>query len=209
MNSGCSLHNAQLMEITDTTLKDDINNSIVGLYPDRFKAIHRVILTLAGKDYVLNGYLFVDRPKREIKLIAQNDLGGILFDVHFIENVEKKILINVNTIKKDWIEKSVLRDIKMLYLKKPFPSPALFSDQHQHLIVSEKDGQITEALIYKPVNKPGQYRLIEIRHLKNGRCIYTVNFKYGTGDSVLYPEIIIIKDTEMRYDLQINVQYFM
>ena len=39
-------------EIIHKKQKDDIFNSLNGLYPDRFKAMHRVILTLSGKDYV-------------------------------------------------------------------------------------------------------------------------------------------------------------
>ncbi|MDA3915354.1 MAG: hypothetical protein PF690_00070 [Deltaproteobacteria bacterium] len=209
MGSGCSLHKIQQMEIIDLKLKNDINNNITDLYPDRFKAIHRVILTLAEKNYVLNGYLFIDRPRREIKLIAQNDLGGIVFDVHFIKNVEKTIHVNVNTIKQKWIENSVLRDLEILYLTESLVSPTLFSDQHGNLILSQKDSQITQEFIYKQIHKPVQYRLKEIRHWKNGQCIYIVNFKYGTVSNNLYPEVILIKDTKMKYNLQINVRYFM
>ncbi|MBU1341831.1 MAG: hypothetical protein KKE44_19990 [Proteobacteria bacterium] len=157
----------------------------------------------------MNGYLSVDRPNREINLIAQNDLGGIIFDVHFIKNVETSIRITANMIKKKWLETSVLRDLETIYLKEPFSSPTLFSDQHGALILSEKQGQITHELIYKKINSPEYYQLAEIRHLKNRRCIYAVNLKYGSAHNNLYPEIIFVRDTKMNYTLQITVQYFM
>lgn len=209
ISSGCSVHKSRRIEIGDTNLKNDINCSITGLYPDKFKAIHRVILTLAERSYVLNGYLSVDRLNREIKLIAQNELGGIVFDVDLIENGEKKIHTNINAIKKQWLEKSVLRDLETLYLAKPFFSPALFSDQHENFILSQKEGRITREYWYKQFQISEQYQLNEIRHLKNGHSIYTVKFKYAADNDMGYPEIIIIKDITMRYNLQINVQYLM
>ncbi|MCD4677915.1 MAG: hypothetical protein K8S18_18255 [Desulfobacula sp.] len=207
--SGCSLHKTQYIQITHQKLKNDINKSITSLYPDRFKALHRVILTLSGKNYVLDGYLFIDRPNREIKLIAQNDLGGIIFDIHFIKNIKKTININANMLKKNWLEKTVLRDLETLYLKEPFPSPTLFSDEHGNLILSEKQGQITQELIYKQINRPIKYRLNKIRYLKNKKSIYTVNLEYGTNPDNLYPEQILIKDAKMKYNLQITIRYFM
>jgi len=208
MGSGCTLHKIRSIEINDLTLKNEINQSITDAYPDRFKAIHRVILTIAGKNYVLNGYLFVDRPGREIKLTAQNDLGGIIFDLHFIKNLKKKINVNVNMIKQEWLENSVLRDLEILYLAKPFVSPLLFSDQNDNFILSKEDGQITQQFIYKQIQKPLKYRLMKIRHMKNGKCVYMADFKYGTAADNLYPDVIIIKDTKMEYNLQINVRYF-
>lgn len=209
MGSGCSLDKTRYKEITQPKLKDEINKNITNLYPDRFKAIHHVILTLSGKDYVLDGYLFIDRVSREIKLIAQNDLGGIIFEVHYIKNIKKMIHINVNTLKKEWLEKSVLRDLEILYLKEPFPSPTLFYDQHENLVLSQKEGQITQEFFYRQINRQVKYRLNGIRHLANGKCVYTISLKYSTVSNNPYPEFILIKDTKMKYKLQINVRYFM
>ena len=210
IGSGCSFNKtqpSQYLEITNQKFKDDINKNITSLYPDRFKAIHRVILTFLEKEYVLDGYLFVDRPSREVKLIAQNDLGGIIFDVHFIKNVEKTIHSNISMLGEKRLEKSVLRDLETLYLEEPFPSPTLFSDQHKNFVLSQKEGPITKELIYKQINGHVRYRLNEIRHLENKKCVYTISLKYGTGSNNLYPEFIVIQDISMKYKLQINVRY--
>ena len=207
-SAGCSLYETRGIVITNPELKDGINNSIINLYPDKFKAVHHVILTLSGKDYVLDGYLLVNRTRREIKLIAQNDLGGIIFNLHFIENSKKTIDINADMLKKNWLEKTVLRDLETLYLKEPFPSPTLFSDQHKNFVLSQKNGPVTQELIYKRINKQDRYQLNEIRHLKNKKCIYSVSLKYGNSSNNLYPEFILIKDAKMKYKLQINVLYF-
>ncbi|MBU8910857.1 MAG: hypothetical protein KOO65_06270, partial [Desulfobacterales bacterium] len=197
ISSGCSLYKTRNMVTNHPKLKTVINKSITNLYPDRFKAIHHVILTLSGKDYVLDGYLFIDRANREIKLIAQNDLGGIIFEIHYIKNIKKTISINTNTLKKNWLEKSVLRDLEMLYLKEPFPSPTLFYDQQENLVLSQKEGRITRELLYKQINSQAKYRLKEIRHMANEKCFYTISLKYGTVSDNPYPEFILIKDTKM------------
>ncbi len=209
MVSGCSLAKTRYMEAAHPKLKNEINKSITNLYPGRFKAIHHVILTLSGKDYVLNGYLFIDRTSREVKLIAQNDLGGIIFEVHYIKNIKKMIRTTVTTLKKEGLEKSVLRDLKILYLKEPFPSPTLFYDQHGTLVLSQKNDRLTQEFLYKQINRQEKYRLNEIRHLVNGKCVYTIALKYNTVSNNPYPEFILIQDTKMKYKLQINVQYFM
>jgi len=207
VGSGCNSHKTRLIEINDHTLKNKINQSIIDAYPDRFKAIHRVILTLAGKNYILNGYLFVDRPGNVIKLIAQNDLGGIIFDLHFIKNLKKKINININTIKLEWLENTVLRDLEILYLVNTFESPILFSDQNDNLILSQKEGQITQEFMYKKRHNSLNYRLMKIRHMEKGKYVYEADFKYGTIVDNLYPSIIVINDKKMKYNLKINVRY--
>lgn len=207
--TGCSLKEIPYQEIIHKKQKDTILNSINGLYPDRFKAIHRVILTISGKDYVLNGFLSVNRPNREFTLIAQNDLGGIIFDVHYIENIEQQIHNNLKSIKNEWLRKSLLRDLKALYLLKACSSDTLFSDQQGNFVVSREQGTLTEELIFKPVEEQARYQLNGIRHLKNGRSVYQIDFEYGTQDNIYYPEFILIKDTKMRYSLRINIQYFM
>ena len=209
MGSGCSLDKTQYIEVIHPNLKNELNKNITNLYPEKFKAIHHVILTLSGKDYVLDGYLYIDRANREIKLIAQNDLGGIIFEVHYIKNIKNLIRINANTLKKKWLEKSVLRDLEILYLKEPFPSPTLFYDEHENLVLSQKKGGITQEFLYEQINRPVKYRIAGIRHLENKKCVYTIGLKYNTASNNPYPEFILIQDTKMKYKLQINVQYFM
>lgn len=206
--TGCSLKKTPYQEIIHKKQKDTILNSINGLYPDRFKAIHRVILTLSGKDYVLNGYLSVNRPNRELKLIAQNDLGGIIFDVHYIENIEQQIHNNLKLIKNEWLRKSLLRDLKTLYLLESCSSDTLFLDQLGNFILSREQGILTEELVFKSFKEQPRYRLYKIRHLKSRKLVYQVDFEYGTKGNILYPEFIFIKDTKMRYSLRINIQYF-
>ncbi|MCF6248084.1 MAG: hypothetical protein L3J69_12085 [Desulfobacula sp.] len=208
-NSGCSVKGDHYQEITHQKQKKDILNTVADLYPDQFKAMHRVILTLSGKDYVLNGYLSVNRLNRELKLIAQNDLGGIVFDVHYIENIKNKIHNNIRLIKNEWLEKSLLRDLKTLYLLEPHLSDTVFADRRGRFILSRKEGLVTKKMIFRPIKKQAQYRLREIIHLKNGKRIYFINFEYGKQGENSYPEFIFIKDTRMRYSLKIYVQYFM
>jgi hypothetical protein len=207
--TGCSLKETPDQEIVYKKQKNTILKSINDLYPDRFKAIHRVILTFSKKNYVLNGYLSVNRSNREIRLIVQNDLGGIIFDVYYIENTVQQIHNNLKLIKNEWLRQSLLRDIKTLYLLKSCSSETLFLDQQGNFILSREQGMLTEELIFKPVKAQTRYQLHGIRHLKNGKPVYKVDFEYGTNGESYYPEFILIKDTKMRYSLRINIQYLM
>lgn len=205
---GCSMKNPQPQEVILENQRNDINNSVADLYPDSFKAVHRVILTLFGSDYVLNGYLSVNRPNREFKLIAQNDLGGIVFDIHYIENKKQQIQNNLKSIKNEWLVKSLLRDLKNIYLLTSFPSDKMFINQHEDIILSQKQGSLTRELIFK-LKKKMRYRLCEIRHLNNREIVYWVNLEYGTKAGASYPEIILIKDKRMKYSLRMKVQYLL
>lgn len=205
--SGCSFEKAGQMKIPQPEILTAINKSITTLYPDRFKALHHVILTFSGKDYVLDGYLFIDRPGQEIKLIAQNDLGGILFEIHYIKNIEKMICSNISLLKEKLLEKSALRDLEALYLKEPFRSPELSYDSNGNLVLSQKENQITQTLLYSKQDCSTQYQLNEIRYQENNEYFYTIHLQYDTDNP--YPIFILIKDTRMKYSLQINVRYFM
>lgn len=207
--SGCTVSKIKYTKTGSPALKHKLNKSIQNIYPDRFKAIHRVLLTFSKKKYILNGYLSIDRSGRQIKLVAENDMGGVIFDVYYIENKKTTIKTNIAMIKKKWLGKTVLRDIKTIYLLKPFQSPTLFIDQYDNLILSQKTGSIIKELVYTSAGEQKESRLSQIRHLENGTYIYTVKFEYSNTSDNLYPQHILIHDKKMKYSVQINTRYFL
>lgn len=210
--SGCSHDNGKLRTCDNmTTGKEyqDVLNSVSNLYPDRFKAVQRVILTFAGRDYVLTGYLLIDRPKREIKLILQNDLGGIVFDMHYIENQLKHIQSNLKTVNGKWLEKTLLRDLKTIYLFKPLPKDLLLLEQPDTYIWERQNNKNKNKLLLKPSRGSTLYRLQEIKHFKGDSQIYSVVFRYESENQIHYPEHIFITDAKMNYTVKINVRYFL
>lgn len=205
--SGCAVKGITEPETVSLKQRSSISNGLRTLYPDRFKAIHRVVLNLGGNDYVLNGYLAVDRQKNELKLVAQNDFGGTVFDVHYIENNEPEIKNYLTSFKTQWLEESLLRDLKTLYLLKPVLSDRLVWTGPDTIALYRDRESGTSEMIFRSSGGEDPFRLQEIRHANGHRTVYSVRFRYADGRHSPYPESVFIKDARMRYNLKIHSRY--
>lgn len=216
--SGCN-RKLQVSEIQDEPLIQKLNSCSRHMYPDNFKAVHHVVLTLFGKNYALNGYLKVNRAEKELHLIAQNDLGGTLFEVHTHKGTSS-ILSKTAFLKTPWLEKSVLKDLEILYLYEPFVSPRISMGPGSTIVLSEHWQGITREYRYKKSGSEKMiYQLTGYRHLKNNKPVYTVAYDYdedyGAGGSGsdeknngTCPSFITIENISLNYQLKISVQYF-
>ena len=208
--SGCGgVFKHKKIEANAPGLKDRINKSLANLYPDKFKAVQHVILKLFGKTYVLNGYLKIDRPAGEIALIAQNDPGGTIFDLSYVEGKKKEINVKLKTLKKEWLEKSALEDLKNLYFNAPLSAPGLFKDDSGDLILSKTENDKTREYVFNAADKTGNRpRLKEIRYFSKKKLARVIMFQdYLTLKEYSCPKFILIKNYRMRYSLEISVQY--
>ncbi len=198
-----------LAKIQNPGLISKLNLVIGHLYPDRFKAVHHVALTLLGKTYVLNGYLTVNRRERQLHLIAQNDMGGTLFEIH-IKGKETRVQSKTNYLKTSWLEKSVVKDLEILYLSSPLSSPELYRARDNTLLLSKSPGGITSEYFFK--KEPSQqnnYKLTGYKHKKNDKEIYAIDYIYDGKNTNKYPSFIAIEDRSFKYQLKINSQYFL
>lgn len=202
-------------EIQNNGLISELNRNLSYQYPNRFKAVHRVALTIAGKSYVLNGYLTINRANKQIHLIAQNDMGGTLFEVHTQEG-ETHIQSTTDFLKTSWLEKSVVKDLENLYLPPPLPSPALSLNQDKIFLFSKNQaGRIHREYQFKKTasrqnedNPQKGYRLTGYRQVENNKEIYSVSYIYDKKNDGRYPSFIAIEDHILNYQLKINIQYF-
>jgi len=217
--SGCSTktYAPPLGKIENSDLISKLNRGVRSQYPVRFKAVHHVALTLLGKTYVLNGYLTVNRLERQIHLIAQNDMGGTLFEIH-TQGRKTSIQSNTKFLKPSWLEKSVVKDLENLYLNTPLPSPALSRGQDNLFLLSENQEGICRRYLFKE-EPPGQnsdqknYRLMDYKHIKNRKEIYAIAYTYENKDTgkitEQYPSFIALVNHTLHYQLKINIQYFL
>jgi hypothetical protein len=197
-----------LARIQDPGLTSELNQAICHQYPNRFKAVHHVALTLFGETYVLNGYLTVNRLERQLHLIAQNDMGGTLFEIH-IEGVETHIQSKTKILKTSWLENSVVKDLETLYLPPPLSSPELSLGQDNTLLLSENQGEISrEYLFKKEPSQQNNYKLMEYKYIKNNKEIYAINYIYDEKNIKKHPSFIAIEDHSLNYQLKINSQYY-
>lgn len=195
-------------EIVPLDQYTEVISALTNMYPDMFKARHRAILTVRNKDYVLNGFLSVNRINRQITLMAQNDLGGTVFDCRLTDGQNTEINGGIGLLNPQWIEKTLARDLKSLYLQTASDFDTVFSGKDQELVLSRVKGDIEEKLFFTPFHpSTGEIRLDRIRHLKKGKPVYGIDFSYGP-EYKTYPEFIQISDHRMRYQIKIQVEYF-
>ena len=209
--NGCSFSKKTVGLFTNNPkLANEINNSINIIYPDNFKIIHHTVLDLAGKNYVLNGYIIIDKKLGKFSINAQNDLGGTIFKIFYIEKSIPEILIEINAFKEWMLKKSVMKDLKYLYLSQPFPMPLLIiDDNNTYKLVQKNKNGIDEERVFIKLENENKYLLKSYSKIKSGNKIYKIQLKYKKIAAGNLPDTISIIDKKMHYKLSIKTQYFL
>ncbi len=172
-------------------------------YPDQFNALNNVGLNIRGKTITLKGFLKVNRPKGEIRLIAQGDMGGTLFEIHILKG-QPDTISTKGFFKEAWLEKSVVKDLKHLYLVPSFNAPNVYTDQDGQMILADSKDSGTASHIFK-AEDTGGLQVSEYRLVKENLLEYTIAYGYDPG--AVLPGFITIKDRNLNYTLNINVRY--
>jgi len=205
ITAGCAINKPvpfQGLEKQTTQQTEDLVTLIQDQYPDRFNALHRVALNIQDKTIILKGFLKVDRPKGEVHLVAQSDMGGTLFAIHIL-NGKPETITTKGFFKKSWLEASVVKDLK-LYLLPVFNSPNAYTDREGKIILSDIQEGMTRSYIFIKREKAGP-RLSEYRELNKEGLNYKIHYDYESG-SVL-PGLMTIHNKKSGYTLNINVRY--
>jgi hypothetical protein len=108
----------------DPALRDTLREKMAALYPKSFRAIHRVILTVADRQFDLDGYVLVERPER-LRLLAKGGFGGTAFDAVRSRRDGDRVHANPESLREAWIRDGALRDAEALYLLEPGPGAFL------------------------------------------------------------------------------------
>ena len=212
MMGSCSSVSLKKQTMADDRLRKEILSTVDSLYPDRFKAVHRVILTLFGKDYVLNGYLSVDRARNDLRVVAQSELGGDVFDVHYTGGGQARIVSRIGRIKNRHLEKTMVRDLRVLYLlkRKDLERGSLFRDQDGSPVLSVRNDGADILLYFQKGVSDRTWRLRQINMAENGKTDYMIRLEYGKNQKTgKYPSRIFVTDPAMHYSLNISVSYLM
>jgi hypothetical protein len=214
VGAGCSVNRTNTQEFHDPKAKavevfgqtDFLTDLIAKQYPDRFNALHRASLNIRGKTIILKGFLRIDRPERAIHLIAQAEMGGTLFEVHIQNGTPDTVVVN-GFFKKNWLEESVVKDLKHLYLTPSFDSPLVTADKDGQLILTDKTDSkegLTRSHIFTPQDR-GNFLVSGYRQLRKNRLGYEINYHYGKDPSL--PRFITVKNNKLNYTLNLEVRY--
>lgn len=181
---------------------EQVKNLLASQYPDRFKALHHAGLTLRGKTYVLKGYISVDRPQKSVRLVAQADMGGTLFQVN-LKGEEVRIKSEAGFLAPRWLE-PVAKDLSHLYLVPKNFNPMAARDHEGSPMVRDKTNEITREYGFEKCGESG-FRPVVYREIKNRQQIYLLEYKYDKNQP--HPSFVRIIDRETGYELNINIRY--
>ena len=206
---GCGIKKSLISYVDNPALISQINSSADKNYPENFKTLHHAMLEIKGKDYVLNGYIKINRTLNQFSIIAQNDLGGTIFEINSSKSKEPQIIVPVKAFKESWLKKSVIKDLAFLYLSRPFESPKLVVLENGlfKLAQENRDG-IDEERTFKKGLKENEYLLQSYARLKSKKIIYSIDFKYNNDSMEKFADTIFIANKKMHYKLKINALYF-
>lgn len=205
IHKGCSLHcdhaaSSDSDVISSTIFQDSLEN----LYPQSFQAIHRCLLKVAGKQFVLDGYLISKHPG-SFRLVAKGDMGGTAFELIKQQGQEPVIVQNAAGLRDLWLMRGAARDIEVIYFRKPSGNAVPFR-RGEHLIgffSNLPDGKREEYLFTST-----GFRLADYMVLNGHRCCYKAHFTYhGTFPRWTreVPKTVTIIDFDMKYELSISV----
>jgi len=207
---GCTPRPEPSVQLDNPDLISRLNSANVHGFPDQFNAIHHTVLNLAGKSYVLNGYLKIDRLNQSIHFNAQSELGGTVFTMFLKNGVPLTIDIQLEQFKKEWLEKSVAQDLKYLYFNSRLINPKLKSLESGELILSNPviRRQHEEKIFFRIPGSP-DYRIKTYQRLEKNKPYYSITYHYGNEQKNRLPESLTLINKDMHYTLHVNVRYFL
>jgi hypothetical protein len=156
--------------LTDQSLYKELSTNLKNIYPEQFKVVHRVVITIFDRQIDANGYLVVS-GNDDYRLSALGDFGNVFFDV---SSKNGKVTINKNALEfsEDKFREGIVKDIKAVCLHVP---------DSQMQLVQLSDGR--PALTYSE-NKETYFFVFDTDHqlqeyviTKNAKCTYKAEFK--------------------------------
>lgn len=205
---GCSVNRTSTQVFHDPKVEifgqtEFLADLISKQYPDRFNALHRASLNVRGKTITLKGFLKVDRPERELHLLVQAEMGGTLFEVHIQNGRPDTVVVN-GFFKKTWLEESVVKDLKHLYLTPSFDTPIVTAGKEGQLILTDDKEGLTRSHAFISQGK-GDFLISGYRQLKKNRLEYEIDYHYSRD--ALIPGFITVKNNKLNYTLNLEVRY--
>ena len=209
--AGCS---APLREcptlLSDESLRQELIRSVADLYPAALQAAHRATVTIAGKDYPLNGFVLtrqlrLDASRGDARLVATSDLGGMAFDACQVAGGRPRVLRNAAGLRPSWITDGALRDVVVIYLTRPGEGAALgrYSDGTLCLFEKKADELVREFLFAGDSHRLTAYCLF-----RREKCVYEVRFSSERtlgGWPRAFPTVLEIADRKLGYHATVRV----
>ena len=185
-------------------LLGELKSTLDATFPESFYAVHRVIITAAGREFAMDGYVLVKKPG-SLRLLVKGSTGGAAFEAVVNPDCGAIILKNPIGLRESWILQGAIRDASEMYLH---------DFKCKSFLVMHKSGDIGVACD-RPDGAREEYRFVgKTRRLasyilaRDGTCLYRMNFsdtKSYPGWPVRVPHTTRIEDYLLNYRLTVQV----
>jgi len=110
--------------LENPALARELRRSLEATYPPGFRAVHRALLSVRGREFTLMGYVLVRRPG-DVRLLASGDMAGAAFEVVRRSDGSRSILRAAPGFRASWIREGAARDAAAIYCVRPSPGASL------------------------------------------------------------------------------------
>jgi hypothetical protein len=110
--------------LADEALARELRQSLDAAYPAAFRAVHRVVLSVRGRQFTFTGYLLGRQPG-DVRLLAGADLGGTAFELVRRADGESRVLRAAPGPVARRVHHSAARDAVAIYFQRPSPTAIL------------------------------------------------------------------------------------
>jgi hypothetical protein len=201
--SGCGLPPVEERPLVNLALAKKLRTRADGLYPESFRMLHRVVLTVRGRQFDFTGYVLIKRPD-QLRVVAFSELGGTLFDVLSRSPGQVQMMRKPAGIKPQWLARFMVETVRMLYCFKPGPTSRLTGGEDEGIALSAPVEEGGYAIVFdkKSQQVTGFAQIRDGRYLRRARCLASTRFETWP---VSIPSRIRVEDYAGNYCLEITV----
>lgn len=170
-------------------------------YPEKFKMVHRVLLTVYGYQYDFTGYFSRDE-KDSFKGVAFGDMGGKIFEIS-VEKDKKELLFKPDAIPEGPLLDGMVDDLRFLYVERNFDTAFVVEQSEMHKdLVSTRDWKNFNVYMFRKSSICPD----EALSVKDGEIFRTVIFSdYRCFGGKLVPGRIRVHNYRWNYQFEIKL----
>lgn len=190
--------------IQDAAREQVLRESLAAQYPQQFRAVHRAVLTVRGRQFSLDGYLRADR-RAGFRLLATTGFGGSVFELAWSEEDGPIVLQSNGILRDDRLLAGPVEDVRAIFFNAPSPEAQLEARGPDALALVDTfpDGTIEEYLFDGATS-----RLLRFRRAEDGRVRYSIEYLDPglVGDwAYPMPRRIRVDHPNLNYEVDIRL----
>ena len=107
-----------MLPVADPALRDRLVRETGEVYPESFRMLHRVVLSVGGRELDFTGYVLV-RGSGALRAVAFGEIGGTYFDVVTRAPDDATVVRSPERMKPEWLVEGVAWPLRDIYVDAP------------------------------------------------------------------------------------------